>query len=200
MNHKWIGNAHIFSNWDKPNIRLLAHGSFLDAKKDTVLVANGIYTPIDDTINVYLNPRKFSIEFLTPYLESVVQNVNGFVKGKIRMFGTLKQGIMFEGDAFVDKGQVSVKMLNTTYYLHDSVHLTQKTIEFRNIRIFDQERNPASLNAMLTHNGQFQHMKFDANISGSNMLAMNTQAGDNDYFFGKAYANGTVHIFGVHAA
>jgi hypothetical protein len=34
------------------------------------------------------------------------------------------------------------------------------------------------------------------NIKGENILAMNTHAEDNDYFFGKAYANGTVHIFG----
>jgi len=196
LNHKLLGDGHISSKWDKPNNQLLAHGAFLDANNDTIVVANGVYTPADDTINVYFNARNFSIEFLTPYLESVVQNLKGGVTGKIRMFGALKHGISFEGDALVNKGQASVKMLKTTYYLDDSVHLTKKTIEFRNIKIFDQEHNPASLNATLTHNGFFQHMKFDAYISGKNILALNTQAEDNDYVFGKAYANGSVHIFG----
>jgi len=112
------------------------------------------------------------------------------------MFGPLKHGISFDGDVLLSKGQVSVKMLKTTYFIDDSVHLTQKTIEFRNIKIYDQEKNPASLNAMLTHNGFFQHMKFDATIAGTNILALNTHAEDNDYIFGKAYANGSVHIFG----
>jgi len=196
LNHKWIGNGHISSNWDKVNTQLLAHGSFLNAKNDTVLVANGIYTPKNDTLNVYFNARNFSIEFLTPYLESVVQNVNGYINGNVRMFGPLKHGITFEGDVYLNKGQASVKMLNTSYYLNDSVHLTQKTIEFRKIKMYDQERNPASMNAVLTHNGYFQHMKFDATMAGENILALNTQAKDNDYFFGKAYANGSVHIYG----
>jgi len=87
-------------------------------------------------------------------------------------------------------------MLNTTYFINDSVHLTQKTIKFNNIRIYDQERNPASLSATLTHNGFFQHMKFDARVAGQNILALNTQSTDNDYFFGKAYADGSVHIYG----
>ena len=196
LNHKVLGNGHISSNWDKPNNQLLAHGLFVDAKNDTILVANGVYTPKNDTINVYFKPHNFSIEFLTPYLESVVQNLKGGLYGNVRMFGALKHGISFEGDALVKKGQASVKMLKTTYFLDDSVHLSLKTIEFRNIKIYDQERNPASLNAVLTHNGFFQHMKFDAYIAGKNILALNTQAEDNDYIFGKAYANGSVHIFG----
>jgi len=196
LNHKWVGNGHISSNWDKMTSQLLAHGTFVNAKKDTIVVANGVYTPKTDTIKVVYNARNFSIEFLTPYFESVVQNVKGFVSGKILMIGTLKHGISFEADAMLNNGQASVKTLKTTYYIQDSVHLTQKTIEFRKIKIFDQEHNPASLDAFLSHNGSFQHMKFDATISGKNMLALNTQAEDNDYIFGKAYANGSVHIFG----
>jgi len=196
LNHKLIGNGHISSNWDKLNSQLLAHGKFVNAGNDTILVANGVYTPRNDTLNVYFKPHNFSIEFLNPYLESVVQNVNGYINGNVRMFGPLKHGISFDGDVLLSKGQVSVKMLKTTYFIDDSVHLTQKTIEFRNIKIYDQEKNPASLNAMLTHNGFFQHMKFDATIAGTNILALNTHAEDNDYIFGKAYANGSVHIFG----
>ena len=196
LNHKWIGNGHISSNWDKLNSQLLAHGAFVNEKNDTIVVANGVYTPRNDTLDVYYDARNFSLEFLTPYLESVVQNLKGYVSGRIRMYGPLKQGICFEGNAFVSKAQASLKMLNTTYYFDDSVHLTKNTINFRNIKLYDQERNPASLNAVLTHNGFFKHMKFDASIEGDNILALNTQASNNDYFFGKAYADGSVHIYG----
>lgn len=200
LNKRWIGNGHISSNWDKPNNRLLAHGAFLNANKDTVVVANGVYTPKNDTLNVYFNARNFSIEFLTPYLESVVQNVKGSLSGNIRLFGPLKHGISFDGDAYLANGQASVKMLNTTYFINDSVHLTRDSILFRNVKITDQERNPATVNAKLAHNGYFQHMKFNVFIAGKNILALNTHAEDNDYFFGKAYANGNVHIYGDEKA
>ncbi len=196
LNRKLLGDATVFSNWDKQNSQLLAHGFLVNDKNDTIVKATGVYTPSTDTLDVRYDAHNFSIEFLTPYIETVVQNVKGLASGKIRMFGPLKHGASFEGDAFVSKGQATVKVLRTTYYLDDSVHLTKKTIEFRNIKVYDQERNPASVNAVLTHNGLFQHMKFDVNMYGQNIMALNTQAEDNDYFFGKAYANGTVHIFG----
>jgi len=196
LNHKWIGNGDVTSNWDKINSKLLAHGTFVNEKNDTLVVANGVFNPSTDTINVIFNAKRFSIEFLNQYLESVAQDVKGFASGKVRMFGLLKHGVSFDGDVYVDKGQASIKTLKTTYFLNDSVHLTRNTIEFRNIKVTDQERNPASLNAILNHNGFFQHMNFDVNIAGNNILALNTQPADNEYFFGKAYAKGTVHIFG----
>ncbi|MDR3652138.1 MAG: translocation/assembly module TamB domain-containing protein [Paludibacter sp.] len=196
LNHKLVGDGNVTSNWDKLNSQLLAHGAFVNEKKDTIVVANGVFTPKTDTISVVFNAHNFNIEFLNQYFQSVVQDVKGYATGKVRLFGLLKHGISFEGDAYVDKGQASVKTLKTTYYFNDYVHLSRDTISLRNIKIYDQERNPASLNATLTHNGFFHDMKFDVKIAGDNILALNTQAEDNDYFFGKAYANGTVHIYG----
>ena len=195
LNHKTVGDGTIYSTWDKPNSRLLANGYFVN-KNDTVVKANGVYTPKTDTIDIHYNAHNFSIEFLSQYFESVAQNVGGLASGKIRMYGPLKHGVSFEGDAYVRKGQATIKTLKTTYYLEDSVHLTRNTIELRNTKVYDQEGNPANLTAILNHNGFFQHMKFNVNIAGKNILALNTKAEDNDYFFGKAYANGTVHIFG----
>jgi hypothetical protein len=196
LNHKVVGDANVFSNWDKENNLLLARGFFTGSKNDTIVVASGFYNPRNDTIDIGFDARKFSLEFLSYYFDPVAKDFKGFAKGKIRMFGPLKHGVSFEGDAFVSQCQATVKVLKTTYYIDDSVHLTKKTIEFRNIKAYDQERNAAFLNGKLTHNGLFQHMKFDVNILGQNILALNTRSEDNEYFFGKAYANGAVHIFG----
>ena len=196
LNHKVIGDANVFSTWDKKTSQLLASGFFIGNKNDTIVKAKGFYTPATDTIDIHYDARRFSIEFLTPYFESVAKDFRGFASGNIRMYGPLKHGVSFEGDGFVSGGRATVRTLRTTYFIDDSVHLTKKTIEFRNITAYDQERNPVNVNGKLTHNGYFQHMKFDVNIAGQNVLALNTQAEDNDYFFGKAYANGTVHIFG----
>ena len=196
LNHKVVGDANVFSNWDKENNLLLARGFFTGSQNDTIVVANGFYNPRNDTIDIGFDARKFSLEFLSYYFDPVAKDFKGFAKGKIRMFGPLKHGVSFEGDAFVSQCQATVKVLRTTYFIDDSVHLTRKTIEFHNIKAYDQERNIAFLNGKLMHNGLFQHMKFDVNILGQNILALNTHAEDNEYFFGKAYANGAVHIFG----
>ena len=196
LNHKVVGDANVFSTWDKEKNQLLASGYFIGDKNDTIVKAKGVYTPASDTIDIHYDARRFSLEFLNYYFETVVDNFKGFASGNIRMYGPLKHGVSFEGDALVSNGEATIKTLKTRYFIDDSVHLTKKTINFKNLRVYDQERNPANLNGSLSHNGYFQHMRYDVNIIGDNVLALNTKAEDNDYFFGKAYANGTVHIFG----
>lgn len=195
LNHKLIGNARLNSSWDKTNKQLLANGIFTNDKNETIALADGVFVPKTDSLDFMIDARNLSIEFLTPYFESVVQNVKGYGTGKIRMFGPSKF-LGFEGNAFVDKGQASVKMLKTSYFFNDTVRLTRKTIKFKNVKIYDQERNQGTMNGLMTHNGIFKEMLYDVNIKARNLLAMNTKTEDNDYLFGKAYANGTVHIFG----
>ncbi|MFT3752915.1 MAG: translocation/assembly module TamB domain-containing protein [Paludibacter sp.] len=195
LNHKPIGDATLFSTWDRVNNQVLANAVFVNDKNETLAKAGGVYVPKNDSLDFMFDAHHLSIEFLDRYFESVVQNFKGYASGKIRMFGPSKI-LGFEGDAYVDKGQGSLKMLRTTYFFNDSVHLTRKSIRLRNVKMYDQERNQGTLSGLITHNGLFQQMVYDVNVSGRNILAMNTHAEDNDYFFGKAYANGNVHIFG----
>ncbi|MDD4993511.1 MAG: translocation/assembly module TamB domain-containing protein [Paludibacter sp.] len=195
LNHKLIGDATLFSTWDKENSQVLASGTFVNDKNEKIAVVDGVYVPKNDSLDFMFDAHDLSVEFLDRYFESVVQNFKGYATGKIRMFGPSKI-LGFKGAAYIDKGQGFIKTLKTSYYFNDTVHLDRKTIEFRNIKVYDQERNQGQINAFMRHDGTFQNMTYDAYITGRNILALNTHSGDNDYFFGKAYANGTVHIFG----
>ncbi|HLP06243.1 MAG TPA: translocation/assembly module TamB domain-containing protein [Paludibacter sp.] len=194
LNHKHISDAHLYSTWDKINKKVLVNGVFVNGT-DTAAVAGGAYFPKTDSLDFVIDARKIGIEFLTPYLEGVVQGIQGYGSGKVHMYGPSKT-LGFAGDVYVDHGQVSVGVLKTSYLFNDTVHLTRKSIEFKNITIYDQERNPGTLSGKLTHDGVFRNMNYNLNLRGRNLLALNTHAEDNEYFFGKAYANGTVRIFG----
>jgi hypothetical protein len=74
--------------------------------------------------------------------------------------------------------------------------MARKSITFKNIKVYDEERNQGTLGGVIHHSGTFSNMKYRAELKAKNMLALNTQSGDNDYFFGKAYATGTVQIYG----
>lgn len=195
INQKHIGNAEVASTWNQEKEHLNLMALFTNDKNDTIATALGAYVPKKDSIDISYDTKRLSIEFLTPYFESVVQNTRGYGSGKVRMFGPMKT-IKFEGDVLLSDAQLSLDMLQTTYYFTDSVHLTPRTIEFRDVKIFDAERNQANVNGKMLHNGMFQNMTYDVNVRGRNILAMNTVAKDNDYFYGKVYANGTVSIFG----
>jgi hypothetical protein len=195
LNHKPISNAHVFSTWDKLDKKVLLGANFVKPSGDSLAVATGAFYPANDSLDVLFDVKGLSVEFLQQYFESVAQNVKGNGYGKVRMFGPVKS-IGFEGDVFVDKAQLSIGMLQTTYFFNDSVHLKRKSIELKNVRIYDEEKNQGRLNGVIDHNGIFKDMRYSVNMQANNILAMNTNSTDNDYFFGKAYATGTVKIFG----
>ena len=196
VNNQVIADGYVNSKWDKNNSRLIADGTFLDNKKDTVLTADAVFTPRTDTLDVMYHSRRTNLAFLSRYFGDVVENFKAYASGNIRMHGPLKHGVTFEGDAMINNAQFTVSNMHTSFSFSDSIHMTSKVLEFKNIKVFDQENNPGTLTATLNHNGLFQHLKYDLKLKGNNILGMNTKSVDNEYFFGKAYAKGSVRIFG----
>ncbi len=195
LNHKSIGNAHIRSAWDNLKSQMILNADFVKDNNDSIGIAQGIFEPKSDSLDVVFDLKGLPIDFLQRYFEGVVSNVNGYGYGKLRMFGPTKT-IGFEGTAFINKAQLTVNVLKTSYYFNDTIRLTRKSIELKNIEFFDAERNRGTLNGVVHHNGLFAKMNYNVNLKGKNIIGMDTQAKDNDYFYGKAYATGTVNITG----
>lgn len=195
LNNKSIGDARILSKWDKQNSQILFNAGFTNNVKDTTAHAYGIYKPSNDSLDIMFDMKGLSIAFLQRYFDGVVDNVKGDGFGKIRMYGPTKS-IGFEGKALIKQAQMRVCMLNSYYNFTDSVKMTRKTIEFDNVHFYDAERNSGYINGIVAHDGHFTKMKYDVNIKGTNIIGMDTQAKDNNFFYGKAYATGTVKITG----
>lgn len=195
INNKLIGDTKVNSAWDNENKQILLGAEMYDENKKEIAIAKGVYVPKNDSLDVTFDTKGIAIGFLNTYFESVAQNVKGLGHGKFRMYGRSKN-LGFEGNIFVDKGQATIKMLNTTYFFNDTVRLTRKTIAIKNMKIYDEEKNQGNMTGLITHNGMFQNMKYNVDVYGKKILAMNTRSSDNDYFFGRAYATGTVNIQG----
>lgn len=194
LNDSPVGDAYIYSGWSQNDNELLASGTFLEGN-DIVALANGAYSLEGDSINFVFDANRLNIAFLQRWLGGIVQNVNGRGTGSVRMFGPVKN-IGFEGDVFAENTSLSIDFLNTTYTFSDYIHLTRKSIEMNNIKVFDVEGNSGTLNGLVTHDGSFKGFNYDIKINAKNMIALNTRSTDNDFFYGKAYGTGDVHIYG----
>ncbi|MGC3979623.1 MAG: translocation/assembly module TamB domain-containing protein [Paludibacteraceae bacterium] len=195
LNNALIGNALVHSTWNREKEWLAASGKFFNNKGDTLAYADGIYVPKNDSLDFLFNAKKLNLAFLQRYLSSVVSNVQGAGAGKVRMYGNTKN-IGFEGSVFAEKTRATVDYLKTTYSFSDTVYMTRKSVVFKNITLFDDDKNTGILNGNITHNGNFKKMLFDVKVNTRNLMALNTKSKDNDFFYGKAYASGNVHIYG----
>lgn len=194
FNDSPVGDAYLYSTWDRENQEILASGTFVD-NKDTIATANGVYIPKNDSLDFTFDAHKLNLAFLNPFLSSISKDISGLGSGKVRMFGKSK-AIGFEGNALAENAKLTVDYLKTTYSFTDSIYLTRKSIAMKNITVYDEEKNQGILNGLITHDGTFKDMKYDLKINAQNMMALNTQSKDNEFFYGKAYASGNVHIHG----
>lgn len=195
LNDKIISNAVLTSNWDKANSQLIINGDFKNNKQEEVAKAIGIYVPKNDSLDIKINARKFPVEFLNRYFEGVASNFNADAAGTFRIFGPTKN-ILFEGDLDVTDGRASIDLLNTTYRFNDRVKLTPHRIHLNNIKLHDEEKNNATLNGFIDHDGTFSNMVYDVRINANKIIGLNTTSAHDDFFYGKAYVGGLVRIHG----
>jgi hypothetical protein len=195
MNNMPIGDAQIFSAYYEPTKSIMIDGVFLRENADTVVIASGNYFIKKDSLDLNFDARGLGISFLNVYFNDVVRNVDGKGFGKLRLFGK-NDDLCFDGAVFVKDGTLNVALLNTTYTFNDSIFLYPNSISVNNIQLFDKEKNQAVASGKMLHGGMFQHPVFDFTIQAKNLLALNTESEDNEYFFGKIYADGTVQIKG----
>ncbi|GHT18206.1 hypothetical protein FACS189429_4270 [Bacteroidia bacterium] len=195
MNNMPIGDAQVFSTYDEPTNSIVIDGVFLRENTDTVVIASGNYFIKNDSLNLFFDARGLGISFLNQYFQDVVKNVDGQGFGKVRLFGKT-QDLSFDGNIFVKNGTANITLLNTTYTFNDTVYLRPESLFVNHIRLFDREKNQAIANGEMKHGGMFEHPVFDFTIQAKNLLALDTQSGDNEYFFGRVYADGTVQIKG----
>jgi len=195
LNNAVWGDAYAVSRWDGINHKLDGVGKIYNAaKKDTVGYLAGSYFPANDSLAFFGSAHQLPIDFLHPYLESFLNSPKGYASGTFAMLGPSKQ-LWFNGDLLIQQGQAGLSYLNTTYFFNDSIHLKRGEIDIRNMTLRDKEGHTGNLSLIAT-NHDLKDWHYDVQINANNMLALNTTENNNASFWGKAYASGSVHVYG----
>jgi len=195
INDSLIANAYLSSTWDKENHQLVILGDFKNKAQEEVAQATGYYIPKKDSLDIYVDAKQFPLAFLNQYFVGVANNFGGKAAGDLRIYGPVKN-ILFDGEVDVTDGRASIDLLNTSYSFNDRVKLSPYKIHLDNIKLNDSDKNEATLNGHIDHNGSFQDMVYDVTIHSNKILGLNTTSNGDDFFYGKAYVGGLVKIFG----
>jgi len=194
LNNTRIGDAAIFATWDSMNEKIHAIVSIQDGN-EIIALAHCTYKVSNNFLDIFLDANRVSLDFLSQYYRDVLPNTTGFVSGQMRIGGTLDE-VRFDGRMKVSDGQVTVGLLGATYTFNDSVIMTPNSIEFPNLTLFDERGNRVRMNGSLTHDGTFSDFRYELDIQTANAQVVNLEPGENDLFFGEAFANANVRITG----
>ncbi len=157
-------------------------------------LVNGFVSPQHNTIDLNIKARRTRGEFLESFCGSFMRDVDVNITGDLRLYGPLSS-INLVGNAIAD-GQLGIKQLGTTYYLHDiPIRLTPDEIFLENDTVRDRNGNPAVVNGVL-HHKSLTRFTFDLGVDTDHFLSYDFRNFDGNTFCGTIYATGHSDIRG----
>jgi hypothetical protein len=185
------GDVSILSAWNptKKVADLYASNNLNGTKNLDVI---GFYDPDSKKIDLTVQTTKLPVEALNPLLSSFATDITGSASGKLRLSGTINQPVL-SGSIYAENTSIKIDYLQTSYIINDTIRFDNEGIKFRNLKFVDEKGKTATLTGAIYHKS-FKDFMVDLTISMNDCLVLNTQAKDNNMFYGIANATGVATI------
>lgn len=200
LNDVFFGDAEFTTRWLQAqkaiaiDLNIFSKGDVADHYK--ILGVNGIYYPFDDKRNFDfdLTTQNLDISVLEPMLSSFSSRLEGFATGKLTLKGTNAKPVL-AGRLKLQRAEMMIDYLNVLYSFANEVTFQENAIQFNDLTVYDENSHKAVINGGIYHD-YFSNMRLDMTIQPENFMAMNLNRYQNEVFYGKAFASGSVKMSG----
>lgn len=135
------------------------------------------------------------IGFLSPFLASFSHYVSGNASGELSFIANT-DSLYFDGVVNVKEGFLGIAPLNTIYKIQNqNITFNSEGIKLDNVIVSDKFNNKATVDGFINHQN-FKYFDVNLTIETSKILAMSRVKKTDSYFYGDAFASGTILIFG----
>lgn len=194
LNDGLLGDANIHGEWhhDVKGIYLDAHIREKDIAKSYV---HGYIYPLKPTsgLDLQIEANNTNLKFIHYYMSSITPEFNGRATGNVHFYGKFK-ALTMEGKVLGD-ASMKVDVLNTTFFIKDSILIEPGGLTFKDNRIFDTQGHQGQVNGYL-HYEHFKNLEYYFNFNVNNMLVMDTKESPDMPFYGTVYGTGNATISG----
>lgn len=194
LNDGLLGDANIHGEWhhEVEGIYLDAHIREKDIAKTHV---SGYIYPIKpkSALDLQIEADSTNLKFIEYFMSSITPEFNGRASGNVHFYGKFK-GLTMQGSVFGD-ASMKVDVLNTTFFIKDSIRIEPNGLTFHDNRIFDPHGNQGRVNGYL-HYEHFKNLEYRFQFEMNDMLVMNTKESLDFPFYGTVYGTGSTLIAG----
>ncbi|MEH3113013.1 translocation/assembly module TamB domain-containing protein [Pedobacter terrae] len=131
---------------------------------------------------------------LEPFVKKLVSNLKGNVSADLTVKGQLEKPEI-NGTLSLDRGQLMVNYLKTTYVITDKVEVNNSVIKLEDFVLKDLEDHEATANGSVDLNN-IDNPTLNVKINANSFMALNTTAKDNSIYYGRAYGTGVFTFTG----
>ncbi|WP_240775087.1 translocation/assembly module TamB domain-containing protein [Pedobacter xixiisoli] len=187
FNGTYIGSLTDTSSFNSDTKIATVYAKIVAADRETFNITGNINAAekqID--LNVKLDDSELAL--LTPFVRKLVSNLKGKVSADLSVKGPFSEPLI-NGDINLDKAQVTVNYLKTTYIIDDQVTVNNSAIQLNNLVLKDLEGHTGTASGSVDLKN-IDNPNIQVELEAKNLLALNTTSKDNAVYFGKAYGTG----------
>ncbi len=197
-NSNVLGNAMLSidnsKNQDSYNLKFI-----INNRNKNIFDLAGIFKIEDDDypMNFKLITKNFNIAPFSAIGENVLQNFEGYFNSDIDVTGTFFKPV-FEGKINAVNSSFDVPYLGLRYGFVDdpTFTLNNQTININNFILNEKKSNTSGImSGKISHN-RLKDWYLDFKIESNNLLALNTQSSENEYYYGTGFFNGSANFIG----
>jgi len=200
FNEVLFGDAEFRTRWLESDealaidLNIFSKGNMEDPYK--ILGVNGIYYPFKKARNFDFDiaAQNLDISVLEPLLGSFSSHLAGLATGKLTLDGTNAEPLLL-GRLKLQRAEMLVDYLDVIYSFSNEVVFKENLIQFNELTVYDPNSNTALLTGGIQHK-YFKDMRLDLTIKPDNFMAMDLDRYQNEVFYGRAFATGTVRLSG----
>ncbi len=161
------------------------------------LSAKGSYNTKDSIAPLLISTdlKNTRVTILNEFLDNLFDDITGQASGQLTIKGNPNAPDLL-GRVTLHNGGMKVKYTQV-YYKIDSalINFEDGLIDFGEFKIKDPYNNTGTVKGKL-YQRAFKNMRYDFDLSTNKMLLLNTQARDNQQFYGKAIGKATLSLKG----
>lgn len=145
-------------------------------------------------LDLELRMDQLDLTFLNPYLPEAISDIQGKVTGRIDVTGKL-DAPQINGTADLVNAGLRINYLNTFYSFSHKVDIKPDMFALDQVKLRDDEGHVATANGTIIHHG-LKDWNYDVSLDMENFKVLDTDARNNELYYGKAYANGSLGLSG----
>ena len=187
FNNTYIGSLTDTSSFNSTSKVATVYTKIVAADKETFNITGNL-DAAQKQIDLKVNLNDSELAILTPSLNKLVSNLKGKVSADLTVKGPFEQPLI-NGDITLNKAQLTVNYLKTTYVIDDEVSVNNSAIQLNNLVLKDLEGHTGTANGSVDLKN-INNPNIQVELEAKGLMALNTTSKDNAIYFGKAYGTG----------
>lgn len=197
INQQDFGKGNIRATWNKTYQKITINGRLASKETEQVIDLKGDYFPFEETdaLDITLQLKNVGLNFAQPFLANFISDFDGKTSGKVIAKGKPAAPLL-TGKLNLINTKAKVDYLNSAYFIkNETLIIEPDWIGFNNITIEDERGEKAKSVGTIFHEN-YSNFNFDIFLYTTNFQMLNTNALQNNLYYGSAFAGGNINVSG----